>query len=494
MKIKISRGPLSLSELASWIGGKLVLHGYDRAPAVDSVCTDSREVGPGTLLCAIRGERVDGHRFLAGACMAGCGSFLCERIPPELSASDAPWAALVVPDTVAALAPLAAAYRRTYLPSLCAVGVTGSVGKTSTKELCADILSVGAPTFCREGNFNSVIGLPLSVMEIDPSCRRAVLEMGMSARGEISAMTSAVRPDIALITNVGSSHLEHLGTRENIARAKLEILEGVRSGGYLLVPGDEPLIDRVLPEVSRPDVTVWRVSAVRPDADVFIDRVRLGTADSRFDLTLPDGQGGRRTLSDLCVPALGAHIVYNASLAVTAGILAGIDEADIRAGLSLYRPAALRQAVTRLPGITLFEDCYNAAPESMRAALDVLGTLAGQAGTSRRVAVLGDMRELGADTVSMHRRTGAYCVEKGVDILVTVGALGAEIAQGAQAAGMTPDRVTVLYPDGGEPDPAVIADAAEARLLPGDIVLFKASRALALERVSGLLKARFDRK
>ena len=490
MKVHISTGALSIERINAWVGGELILHGLSQAPMVTDVCTDSREAGKGVLLCAIRGERTDGHVYLARAVSGGCDCLLCERIPEDLAGTSAPWAAVVVPDTVAALSRIAVGFREAALPDLATVGITGSVGKTSVKELCASVLSAGMPTYRREGNFNSVIGLPLSMLEIDPSYRRAVLEMGMSARGEISAMTGAVRPDIAVITNIGSSHLEHLGTRENIARAKLEILEGVRPGGHLLVPADEPLIDLVLPECGRPDVHIMRVSMADPNADVYVCVRSSGFEGTLFDVTLRSTAETTVTLQKLFVPAPGSHMTYNAACAAAVGLLAGLDAPCIAAGLAAYRPAALRQFVTEVSGVTLIEDCYNAAPESMRAALDVLDTLASRHPTGRRVAVLGDMRELGTNTAALHRSVGAYCAAKGVDVLITVGALGAEIAAGAADAGLPEVCITRLGADGQLPDPDAAADLIGTMLRPGDVELFKASRALQLERVSSLVGKR----
>ena len=493
MKVHISIGNVSMEQLCAWVGGELILHGLDHAPEITGICTDSREAGKGVMLCAIRGERTDGHIYLARAVGDGCDCLLCERIPEDLAGMNAPWAAVIVPDTVAALSRIAVGYREAHLPALATVGITGSVGKTSVKELCASVLSAGMPTYRREGNFNSVIGLPLSMLEIDPSYHRAVLEMGMSARGEISAMTGAVKPDIAVITNIGSSHLEHLGTRENIARAKLEILEGVCPGGWLLCPADEPLIDLVLPEKHRPDVHVLRVSMTDPKADVYAYVRTTGVDGTVFDLCLRSAPDTTVTLQQLFIPVPGSHMTYNAAVAAAVGLLAHLDAPAIAAGLAAYRPAALRQSVTEVSGVTLIEDCYNAAPESMRAALDVLDTLASRNPTGRRVAVLGDMRELGANTAALHRGVGAYCAAKGVDVLITVGALGAEIAAGAADAGLPEVCIMRLGADGQLPEPDAAADLIGTMLRPGDTELFKASRALQLERVSSLVGKRLAR-
>ncbi len=492
MKITLSDAHLSLETLARMAGGTLHRRGDDPLPSVTSICTDSREADGNTLLSAIRGERVDGHAFLPAAARAGCRAFLCERLPDGWgSCTDASpmgptsAAAIVVEDTVRAFATLSFARRAGELSPLCAVAVTGSVGKTTTKEMLAAVLSAapGKTVFKKAGNYNSTIGLPLSVMEIPAGTDYAVLEMGMSARGEIAAMTAAVRPDIAIVANIGSSHLEHLGTRENIARAKLEIAAGLRPGGTLLLSGDEPLLARLGQDFDgeKPlipaGIRVLRLSLKdAPNADLHARSITARDGGMAFDLHTPDG-----VLSDLFVPAVGEHLVWAGGFAAAVGWLCGLSVETIRAGLATYRPAALRQSARVVGGVTLLEDCYNAAPESMRAALGVLALTP----ATRRVAVLGDMRELGDDTVALHFAVGAETVRLGVDRLVAVGDLGTHIAAGAADAGMAPDRITTVPADGYP----VTATAIAAALRPGDAILFKASRALALEVLSAAVAA-----
>ncbi len=496
--------PLRADDIARYAGGQLFLLSGDTPPTITHICTDSREADCATMLCAIRGERVDGHQFLPGAAQNGCRVFLCERLPDEWSetSADRPnsLAVIVVPDTVAALAALAAARRDIELRDLCVVAITGSVGKTTTKEMIAAVLAAGCAAngqslFKKDGNYNSVIGLPLSFWEIPPSTECAVLEMGMSARGEIAAMTGAVCPDIALVTNVGSSHLEHLGTRENIARAKLEIAEGLREGGTLLLNGDEPLLahlgrdfDGDIPHIPA-GIRVLRISlngTAVPPADFHIQHITPTDDGMRFDLMTPDGM-----LTDLHVPAMGTHMVWAAAFAAAVGYLRGQTVTAIRAGLSAYRTAALRQNTRTVGNVTFIEDCYNAAPESMAAALGVLD-LTAASHRGRRVAVLGDMRELGGDSAALHRAVGEDVARRGVDFLLTVGDLGALIADGAVAAGMNP--ASILRTATGNRSPAdtypATAEMLADYLQPGDTVLWKASRAMTLEELS---KALVDR-
>ena len=479
MKITLAY-PLTASKLASMVGGRLTVVG-DTDPTVTHVCTDSREADENTLFCAIRGERVDGHDFMAKAVSLGCRLFLCERRPHDLACNT-----IQVKDTVEALSALARAYRAETVKDLSVIAITGSVGKTTTKEMTAAVLSKGKSLFKKDGNFNSTIGLPLSFMEISTETDCAVLEMGMSSRGEISAMTMAVRPNIAVIANIGSSHLEYLGSRENIARAKLEIAEGLPEGGTLLVNGDEPLLSALgqdfeedLPVIPE-GIRTLRVSlAGASDADYIARNITPRDGGMYFDLTTPAG-----VWEGLYIPAVGEHLVWAGSFAAAVGQLSGLTEGQVREGLATYRPANMRQNIRIVGGVTVIEDCYNAAPESMRASLSVLATVAAQAPNARRIAVLGDMKELGADTKTLHRSVGKAAFERGVDLLVTVGELGAEIARGALEAGMSPDSVCVT---GGTDTYAATAAYLRAVLREGDHILFKASRSMALETVANML-------
>lgn len=485
MKITLAT-PLALHTLAAMAGGKLTLRHLSEETTITHICTDSREADGETLFCAIRGERVDGHHYMAKAAELGGRVFLCERIPEEVFSESC--AFVVVEDTVAALSALALSRREGEMKELSVVAITGSVGKTTTKEMTAAVLSVGKTLFKKEGNFNSTIGLPLSFMEIAPDTECAVLEMGMSSRGEIAAMTQAVRPRIAVVANIGSSHLEYLGTRENITRAKLEIALGLSEGDTLLINGDEPLLAKLgqdfgedLPVIPA-GIHVLRVSlAGDANADYQAMNITSREGGMVFDLATPHG-----VWRELCVPSVGGHFVWAASFAAAVGQLLGLTEGQVREGLSSYRPAAMRQDIRQLGGVTLMVDCYNAAPESMKAALSALSLIAG---SHRRIAVLGDMKELGENTVALHRSVGQLAAESGIDLLITVGELGAEIATGAVKAGMSPDAVRIT---GGKDTYETTADYLKSILREGDHVLFKASRSMALETVVEAVSAGLD--
>ena len=483
MKITL-RNPLDVNTLVTMAGGELILRGVSEQVGVTHICTDSREADGNTLFCAIRGERVDGHNYMAKAAELGCTAFLCERVPEQSPSA----AYVVVEDTVAALSALALSRREEEMKTLSVVAITGSVGKTTTKEMTAAVLSMGKILFKKDGNYNSTIGLPLSFMEIPRDTEAAVLEMGMSSRGEITAMTAAVHPDIAVIANVGSSHLEYLGTRKNIARAKLEIAQGLKTGGVLLINGDEPLLSHLgqdfgedLPVIPE-GIRVLRVSlAGAPNADYIAQNITPRDGGMDFDLATPDG-----LWQDLWIPAVGEHLVWAASFAAAVGQLSGLTEGQVKTGLAAYRPADMRQNIRTVGGVTVIEDCYNAAPESMKAALNVLHLTAASKPSARRIAVLGDMKELGENTVALHRGVGKACADKGVDLLITVGELGAEIARGALEAGMPAEAIHMT---GGADTYEGTAAYLKSILRKGDHVLFKASRSMALETMVEALTA-----
>lgn len=462
MKITIGSDNFTLSDAARACGGRLV--GEDRI--LLSVCTDSREAEDGSLFIALRGERTDGHAYILQAIERGCRAVLCEAFPALPDGINA--TAVVVPDTARALCELA----KSYLDGreLLRVAVTGSVGKTTTKEFLCAVLAQRFNTYKTEANYNSTIGMSASALGVSGAHTAAVFEMGMSGMGEIEALSRIACPDVALITNIGSSHLEHLKTRENIALAKLEIMAGLRKGGLLIVNGDEPLLSGV----AREDVRVRTVCLQGQGDYTVVDVEQLPENwTTVFGLRTPDGS----VISQLSIPAIGHHMVYDAAYAVAVGLELGMSEEEIRTGLSQYQ--GLRQHLVPIGDITVLEDCYNAAPESVSEALHVLVSYAKARG-GRATAVLGDMRELGKGSRAMHEGIGAMAASLGVCYLMTLGVLGVSIAEGARGAGM-PDACIDTFRDVS--DLTAAARKLWQQLAPGDVVLLKASRALAAERM-----------
>jgi len=424
----------------------------------------------------LRGERVDGHDFIHKALENGCRCVICEHSSEQLASSDA--TAIVVNDTELALAKLANAYQKQYLRCK-TVAVTGSVGKTTTKDMIYTVLAQGKRTHRTPGNHNSLVGMPLSLLETAPASEWSVLEMGMSGFGEIERLSIAAEPDVAIITNIGTSHMEMLGSRENICRAKLEVLCGLKKGGHLLLNWDEPL----LRNVGGKSYHTLYVSQTCEKADFFAKNIRVEPDRTVFDM-VHEG----KTWRELCVLVPGKHNVYSALFSAAVGIVAGLDEEQIRRGLLNFVPEGMRQRIFNMGSITVIEDCYNASPESMIAATDVLAEYSRHTGC-RSVAVLGDMLELGSDSPALHRSVGAHVAARNVELLFTVGLGGEQISVGARQKKMPTSRIRC---NSNVRDLPATVDQLVKDLRPGDVVLFKASRAVGAEQIIRLLGERID--
>lgn len=474
MSVSLHLGTLTPAEIAEAVGGRLEMAGGEGTSAltvVSSVSTDSRDCPEGTLFVAIRGERTDGHAYLADVCRRGAACALVSYIPRDAVFSR-PFPCIVVEDTVRAVGLLARAYRTR---SSCRIAaITGSVGKTTTKEFVAAVLSQKFKTYKSSGNHNNELGLPLVLLGMPAECEWAVLEMGMSALGEIDHLTRIARPDIALITNIGTSHLEYLGSRENICRAKMEIVNGLKSDGTLLLNGDEPLLAAHRGDSHSPQF----VSLQDPSADFYASAISCRDNGQTFCLT-----HAGKTIRDLTIPVLGEHNVYAAAFACAVGLTGGLSEEEIRRGLAGFVNVGGRQNLSECGGIAILDDCYNASPESMRAALKVLDQLSRQRGGARRVALLGDMRELGRDSRALHTEVGRFAASC-TDLLFTFGVLAMNIADGAEEAGMSKDSVFSVT----DMDHESCGKALLSRLRPGDILLVKASRAMEEEKIIAYIR------
>ena len=476
MKIKLGMQPMNLAQAAAYCGGELYDFTGSAGVEFSYICTDSREADKDTMFVAIRGERVDGHDYIGQVIEAGCRCILCEYVPHDICARTV--GAAVVEDSVAAFCQLAKNYRIEKFGQndpMRTVAVTGSVGKTTTKEMVAAVLRRELNLYAAAGNFNSEIGMPMSLMQAGAHHRAAVLEMGMSARGEISRMSRTACPTVAMITNVGSSHLEYLGTRENIAAAKLEVADGLRHGGFLLLNADEPLLAGKRAEGRH---TVY-IGIDNPDADVRAQNIRY-TEDG---YTVFDIHTKHEVRPDVRVPALGKHMVMAAMFAAVTGKIFHLSDTQIRAGILDYKGAPMRQQIEQIGGVTLLCDCYNASPESMKAALQTLGELKV---AGRRIAVLGDMLELGATTEQLHEQIGEHAAGQ-LDVLITVGELGAHIAKGAKAEGACE---VLAYT--GQDAKEQAAQTLCSMLQEKDALLLKASRGMRLEEIYDILKQRLN--
>jgi UDP-N-acetylmuramoyl-tripeptide--D-alanyl-D-alanine ligase len=438
---------------------------------------DSRLVSPGQLFVALPGERTDGHRFLAAAAVAGAAALVVSRpVPDSVLEALGDVTVVAVPDGVVALGALAAGWRARFDPLV--VGVTGSIAKTSAKEAIAAVLGAQFRTLRSEGNQNNEIGLPLALLRLGRDHRAAVFEMGMYAGGEIAELARLARPKIGVVTSVHAVHLSRMGSIAAIEQAKGELVEALPSDGVAVLNQDDPRVRRMA------DRTAARVLGYGLSADAEVgadDVVSAGLDGMRFTLRLPAVRGGRPTQLPARIPGLGKLSVHNALAGAAVGHAAGIEPAVIAHALAGGWSASHRGQVIRLGRVTIIDDSYNASPPSVTAALDLLAGLPG-----RRIAVLGEMLELGKGSATGHREVGTAAAATS-DLLVVVGAAASGIAVGAKSAGLDPSRILEAR------DREAALDLLRSRLRDGDVVLVKASRGVELERLVDDLRDQLGR-
>lgn len=472
MSVQLKLKTLSAGEIADATGGRIVKIGSPADVRIDNISHDSRDCNAGTLFCAIRGERFDGNDFIKDAVALGASVVLCERVPEVVSGD---FTAVVTDDTVRALGALCKYYKSFSKATF--VAVTGSVGKTTTKEFIYAVASEVFKTHKTQGNYNNEIGLPLTVFGLEPNDRVAVVEMGMSNRGEIEYMSHLVEPDIAVITNIGTSHLASLGTRENICAAKMEIAAGLKENGTLILNADEPLLfekrGRVTPE---PEF----VSVYNRFGDYRAVNIRNTEDGMMYDLIYDN-----KPVTNVELPALGKHNVYNSLIAYAVGVKLGMTDDQIRRGLGAFVSADKRQNIYELGDITIIDDCYNASPESMRASIDVLISVAQKRG-GVPCALLGDMLELGEYSKLMHDQLGQYAAQMKVRRLYCFGDMADVMAEAAIKKGVRADNVCVVL---DRDDPDAMASLIDQSIEPGDVLLVKASRGVRAERIIEALSA-----
>ncbi len=445
---------LTLKQIADWCGGKVSAR-FEHL-RVSRMQSDSRKVRSGDLFVALKGAKADGHDFAETAINHGAVAALVSRPISEKLPS------IEVEDTLRAYGEIAAGYRK--LTGVKVVGITGSVGKTTTKEMTASVLEAAYHTAKTEGNHNNNLGLPMTIMDMPENTEVAVLEMGMNHSGEMEYLSDIARPDLAIITNIGTMHIEHLGTREGILQAKLEIMRGMPDDGAGVFNGDEPLL--------------WNIRAIGKHKKYYYGIENHACDVNATDIVeLDDGVRfvvhGFGQQFELFVPMLGRHAVYNALAATTVGLLLGVKAEKIQARFSSFHNTGMRQKIYVKNGVTIIEDCYNAGPESTEAALDVL---AGIKTDGRRIAVLGDMLELGNRSAAEHYRIGRLAVGK-ADLLLTYGEHSVRTLTGAITGGMNPKNTDHF--DTHED----MAHMLKMRVSEGDVVLFKGSRGMRMEKV-----------
>jgi len=451
-------------EVARLTGGRL-LAASDRP--IRAAAVDSREVEPGMLFVALPGERTDGHAHLADAVAAGAAAVLVTRPPADPTAlGDV--TVIRVADGIAALGALAAAWRRRFEPLV--VGVTGSVAKTSVKEAIAAVLAARYRTLKSAGNQNNEIGLPLTILRLGPEHEAAVLEMGMYVGGEIADLARIGRPSIGVVTAVQGVHLSRIGSLEAIEAAKAELVEALPARGVAILNADDPIVRRMSGRTAARSMTY----GFADDADVrAADIVSSGLDGMRFTLVARAGSRAVRT------PALGRLSVHNALAAAATGLAAGLSLDEIATGLASGWTAPHRVTPIRLRGLTLIDDTYNASPGSVTAALELLADLPG-----RRVAVLGEMLELGDAHDAGHAAVGAAAAPV-ADLLVVVGDGAFGIVEGAMAAGLAPERIHHV----SDADDAL--EVLRPRLRDGDVTLVKGSRGIGLDALVAALVAEY---
>lgn len=457
--IHVDKMRMSLAEIAKITDGELF---YSSSAIIRNISLDSREIEEGTLFVAIKGERFDGHDYIGKAFEDGAAAIICERIPYKVKGN-----VILVDNSLQAFGAIARAHKQIINPLT--VGITGSVGKTTTKQFIAAVMASKYKTHKTDGNFNNEIGMPITMLRMPCDTEALVLEMGMSFKGEISRLSCIAEPDIAVITNIGSSHIENFGSREGIRDAKMEITHGLnKKKGTLILNGDEPLLSEI-------EGAIY-VAMNNEAADYRPVNIVEGDGCFTFDIQSKDG-----IAKNFRINLLGIHNVYNATVAYAVGKAAGICDSRIREGLLNFENAAMRQNIYENKGYTIIEDCYNASPESMAASLSVLCAKAKQ---GRKVAVLGDMLELGEQSDILHFGVGKKAAEMGVDMLFTFGPHAEKTAEGALSQGMDADKITVFT---NNEDAEGFAKIVAEKLTDGDTVLFKASRGMALERITKIL-------
>jgi UDP-N-acetylmuramoyl-tripeptide--D-alanyl-D-alanine ligase len=449
---------LPLWRIAEFTGAK---GEFDQELVAMGYSIDSRTLNPGDLFIALAGERFDGHDYVTAALEKGA---VAAVVQAGRSVNADPRRLLHVDDTLRALQSLGAAARRLWGKPLLAV--TGSAGKTTTKEILAHMLATRFRVMKSTGNLNNHIGLPLQLLKLEPEHELAVVEVGMNHAGEIRALAAIAQHDLALVTCVAPVHLEFFETIADIARAKYEVVESLHPGGVAVLNADDDYVSQFGRGFKGKVVTF----GIRRAADVSADNVKLrGVAGSTFDLVA----GSVREPARLSLA--GEHNIYNALAAAAAAVEHGVRPSEAAEVLATLRPSEKRGQVMELRGATIINDCYNSNPRALNAMVDTLASMKAE----RRILVAGEMRELGATAEDLHRESGRHAAEKKIDLVIGVGGLAQALAEAACGAGVQAQFVET-------PEQAGEWLAREIR--PGDAVLLKASRGVKLERALEVLR------
>ncbi len=463
--------PMSVEEIARAVGASVLWAGGDGAARVAEVATDTRAMQRGAVFFALKGRRYDAHDFLPVALEKGAAALVVERITPQvLDEARARGAAVLrVRGTMRAMARLAA--RQRDVSEARVVGITGSTGKTLTKDFTAAVLERAGSTVASRDSFNNEVGVPLTLLALEPDTRHLVLEMGSRGVGQIAALCSFARPEIGVVTNVGWTHMQYFRTRDNLAGAKGELLRALPRDGRAVINADDDYASELRAMCRCPLLCFGRSRS----ADLRAEDERVDEY-GKVAFTLRSKGGGVKRIA---VPLPGRHNVHNALAAAAVGKIMGVDMENIAEGIASAKTTGWRmEMITRPQEITIINDAYNANPVSMRSALMALGDISRE---KRAIAVLGDMGELGPVSEQAHQEVGEMAVDCGTDILVTVGRKSRRTAQAAREKGLP--RGSVFSADSVDR----AAEILRAIIEPGDVVLIKGSRFLGLERLVNLV-------
>ena len=455
---------MTVEEIVKAVDGELLAG--DRETVVTKICIDSREAGEGSLFVPIIGEKVDAHRFIPQVFEQGAAATFTSK--NEITESGK--AQIKVVDTVKALGTLAAYYRKKF--DMPVVGITGSVGKTSTKEMVSAALETGFQTMKTAGNQNSQIGVPLTLFRMEHTMNMAVVEMGISEFGEMDNLVRFAAPDVAVVTNIGEAHIAQFGKKENTRTEKLKIASGFNDKNCLFLNGDDPLLF----EAAKTQTCPVRLFGTRPECDYRAENIAVKDGKNTFTMIYPGGE------EDIVIRQLGMHNVLNALAAMAVAEHFGIKPAMSKKGLEAYEGIAMRQQINHLSkGIKVIDDSYNASPASVRSGVDVLMQLDNP---GRKMAVLGDILELGEVSRQYHYDTGVSIADAGLDVVLTVGNEMKALAEALKDSGKE------MIVESFDENEAVI-EWLNAHLSDGDAVLVKGSRGMHEEEVVEALKARF---
>ena len=463
---------LTIAQLAHACG--FAIENCDASIVVSDIVTDSRKIVEGSVFVALRGEKFDGHNFAAQAIKSGAVAAVVD----EQFENEENLPIIRTKDTLKAFGAMAAYYRSQFqIPS---IAITGSVGKTSTKEMVSSVLKRHYNTLKTDGNFNNEIGLPLTVLRMENDHEIAVFEMGMSNFGEISALSKIAAPETAILTNIGYSHIEFLKSQENILKAKLEIVDGLMQDGTIILNGDDPYLAKAAENLPF-ETLIYGIE--NENCDVRAVNIKKYASGTEFDFLL----GGEEYHVSISVP--GIHHVYNALAAILTGIKYNIPVSEIIAGIKDFEPVGMRQQVENLKNCVVIKDCYNSSPTSMKSGLEVLHVTApvDDGHEFRRVAILGDMLELGDYSKEAHEEVGGLTCSYDLGCLIAIGENAEHVARGAIEKGFNSSEIYVFY------DTNTAKAHIQEILRKNDVILLKGSRGMHLEEIADFI-AEIDEK